>query len=132
MVYDTPGQYTITMYAYNTGSGCSDTAGGNSSLVVLPSPIADFDYNQEFSSTEPRAGIIEFTNLSIGATIYWWDFENGDGTNNPNPTYNYAYGEDGTHTYVLYAYNDEGCVDSASMEFVVNFEKLFLFPMPCM
>ena len=44
-------------------------------LVVLPSPIADFDYNREFSSTEPRAGIIEFTNLSVGATIYWWDFE---------------------------------------------------------
>ena len=63
------------MYAYNTGSGCSDTAVGNSSLVVLPSPVADFDYNQEFSSTEPRAGIVEFTNLSVGATIYWWDFE---------------------------------------------------------
>ncbi len=128
MVYDTPGQYTITMYAYNTGSGCSDTAGGNSTLVVLPSPIADFDYNQEFSSTQPRAGIVEFTNLSVGATVYWWDFENGDGTNNPNPTYNYAYSEDGTHTYVLYAYNDEGCVDSASMEFVVNFRKALFVP----
>ena len=128
MVYDTPGQYTITMYAYNTGSGCSDTAAGNSTLVVLPSPIADFDYNQEFSSTQPRAGVVEFTNLSVGATVYWWDFENGDGTNNPNPTYNYAYSEDGTHTYILYAYNDEGCVDSASMEFVVNFRKALFVP----
>ena len=128
MVYDTPGQYTITMYAYNTGSGCSDTAVGNSTMVVLPSPIADFDYNREFSSTEPRAGVIEFTNLSVGATVYWWDFENGDGTNNPNPTYNYAYQEDGLHTYVLYAYNDEGCVDSASMEFVVNYRKGLFVP----
>ena len=128
MVYDTPGQYTITMYAYNTGSGCSDTAVGNSSMVILPAPIADFSYNREFSSTEPRAGVVEFTNLSVGATIYWWDFENGDGTNNPNPTYNYAYSDDGTHTYVLYAYNDEGCVDSASMEFVVNFRKALYVP----
>ena len=32
------------------------------------------------------------------------------------------------HMYVLYAYNDEGCVDSASMEFVVNFRKALYVP----
>ena len=42
--------------------------------------------------------------------------------------YNYTYSDDGTHTYVLYAYNDEGCVDSASMEFVVNFRKALYVP----
>ena len=128
LVYDTPGQYQISLYAYNTASGCGDTADGSSSLVVLPSPIADFTYNREYSSTIPRAGTVEFTNNSVGATVYWWDFGFNDGTNNPNPTYNYSYMDDGSYMYTLYAYNDEGCVDSASMNLVVNFRKGLYVP----
>ena len=41
-VYDNAGQYDITLFAYNNSSGCSDTVQGNSTLVVLPAPVADF------------------------------------------------------------------------------------------
>ena len=52
-VYDNAGQYTITLYAYNTTSGCSDTVQGSSLLEVLPAPIADFTYNNVLSPDQP-------------------------------------------------------------------------------
>ena len=74
------------------------------------------------------AGTIEFTNNSVGATFYSWVEPNGTQYNNPNPTILYNFPDDGTYTYMLFAYNDELCVDSASMQLVVNYRKGLFVP----
>jgi gliding motility-associated-like protein len=56
---------------------------------------------------------VQFTNTSINATIYAWDFGDGSGLNfDTNPMHLYDAG--GTYMVWLYAENDDGCRDSIS------------------
>lgn len=65
-------------------------------VIVNPNPVADFA-----TTTVCLGRPTEFTNKSIGAASYVWDF--GDGTNStaPNPTHTYATA--GTFTVKLMA-----------------------------
>ena len=127
-VYDNAGQYDITLYAYNTGSGCSDTVQGNSTLVVLPAPIADFSFNNRLSPDTPLSGSLEFTNNSLGAISYLWDFGNGDVSIEQTPTYNYNYSTEGMYYYSLTASNGAGCLDSMTQEIYLEFRKALFIP----
>tara|TARA_B100001287_G_scaffold39143_1_gene28342 strand:+ start:123 stop:3935 length:3813 start_codon:yes stop_codon:yes gene_type:complete len=127
--FESPGEYEITLYAFNNGSGCSDTISAINYLVVLPSPTADFYYENEFGN-KPLTGKLEFFNLSTDAVSYYWDFGFGDSSVKYNPTYNYNYqveGE-GLYYYTLYAFNSVGCVDSSIQEFYVDYKKSLYIP----
>ena len=126
-VYDSAGQYSITLYAFNTGSGCSDTAYGTSTMVVLPTPVADYYFNHYYGS-EPLGGVLEFFNTSTDADSYNWDLGSGDYSTEMNPTYNYLYNADGNHIYTLYAYNNNGCLDSISKELYLEYRKALYVP----
>ncbi len=69
--YDTWGTYDIWLTVYN--EFCTDST-KQSVKIVAPEPTADFDYS-------PKSGCIPlkvtFTNLSMNAENYFWDF--GDG-----------------------------------------------------
>ena len=127
-VYDNAGQYDITLYAYNTNSGCSDTVQGNSTLVVLPAPIADFSFNNRLSPDTPLSGSLEFINNSLGAVSYLWDFGNGDVSIEQTPTYNYNYSTEGMYYYSLMASNGTGCLDSMTQEIYLEFRKALFIP----
>ncbi|MCH1613911.1 MAG: PKD domain-containing protein, partial [Flavobacteriales bacterium] len=126
-VYDSSGQYTITLFAFNTGSGCSDTLQSSNSLDVLSSPVADFNFNQ-IQSNEPLSGSLEFINNSTAADFYFWDFSNIDSTSEEYPTYYYSYDSDGTYYYTLYAFNNYGCVDSLTKDLYVFYKKTLFIP----
>ena len=126
-VYDSSGQYTITLFAFNTASGCSDTLQSSNSLDVLSSPVADFNFNQ-IQSNEPLSGSLEFINNSTAADFYFWDFSNIDSTSEEYPTYYYSYDSDGTYYYTLYAFNNYGCVDSLTKDLYVFYKKTLFIP----
>ncbi len=126
-VYDSSGQYTVTLYAFNTGSGCSDTLQSINSLDVFPSPVADFNFNQ-IQSDEPLSGSLEFINNSTLADSYFWDFANVDFSNEEYPTYYYSYDFDGTYYYTLYAFNNNGCVDSLTKDLYIFYKKTLFIP----
>ena len=126
-VFDSVGQFDITLFAYNTVSGCSDTTQGNNSLEVLPSPTADFNLNQ-IQSYEPLSGSIEFINNSIGSDSYLWNFADLDTSNEAFPTYYYSYDYDGTYYYTLYSFNSYQCVDSLTKELYIEFKKALYIP----
>lgn len=126
-VYDSSGQYTITLFAFNTGSGCSDTLQSINSLDVLSSPVADFNFNQ-IQSDEPLSGSLEFINNSTAADSYFWDFANIDSTSEEYPTYYYSYDFDGTYYYTLYAFNNYGCVDSLTKDLYIFYKKTLFIP----
>jgi Zn-dependent metalloprotease/PKD repeat protein len=53
-----------------------------------------------------------FTNSSVGATSYLWDFGDGNTSTASNPVHTYNF--DGIYTVMLYAYSGN-CVDSSSI-----------------
>ena len=126
-VYDSSGQYNITLFAFNTGSGCSDTLQSINSLNILSSPVADFNINQ-IQSDEPLSGSLEFINNSEEADSYLWDFANIDSSSEEYPIYYYRYDFDGTYYYTLYTFNNYGCVDSLTKDLYIFYKKTLFIP----
>ena len=127
-VYDNAGQYTITLYAYNTTSGCSDTVQGSSVLEVLPAPVADFTFNNFLSPDQPLSGTLKFINSSLGANSYNWDFGNGDVSIEEEPEYFYNYSTEGIYYYTLVVSNAAGCLDSMTQEIFLEYRKALFIP----
>ena len=125
-VSDSSGEFNITLFAYNTNSGCSDTL-LNNNLVILPSPTADFTFNH-IQGLEPLSGTIEFINNTLGASSYLWDFGYGDSSTLETPTYYYKYNFDGTYYYKLYATNPDKCIDSLTKDLYIEFKKALYIP----
>ena len=113
--------YLVTVIDSN---GCVDTT----SILVTAEPKPTANFTQE--PTPVCDGVsIEFTNLSIGATSYLWNFGDGNQSNEINPTHIFAYGL--PHTIILTAYSFGACSDTAS--FVINtgnFEDYFTINPP--
>lgn len=115
--YGTAGTYDITAIAYGAG-GCGDTLTLFAGIVVHPTPIAGFDY-VNVQNPDPLSGTVEFTNTSIGATAYVWNFGNGASSTQVNPVERYnAYGDFGA---TLIAYNQFGCADTIEQLVIVDF-----------
>ncbi len=66
-----------------------------------PLPIADFIYK-----VIDNSGLVTFTNKSINATSYTWDFGNGKTSNDLNPIHRFA--NLGTYEVTLTAINSAG------------------------
>ena len=102
-VYGDPGQYTVTLIAYN--GGCTDTMRFNYIIVNLPKANFTFAYSCTNRLT------VTFTNTSLGNDINSWDF--GDATplsNAVSPTHTYA--AYGTYNVRLTVTNTAtGCTD---------------------
>jgi gliding motility-associated-like protein len=110
-VYTDPGQYSISMTIVNTFGCTKDTIAVNY-IQVYPKPIAEFTANPwEGTLLDP---VISFTNLSVGATSYFWDFgDPDDPLNNSvvvNPSHAYEYAN--VYSVWLVAFNDKGCKDT--------------------
>lgn len=61
-------------------------------------PTAEYDYTPDGTT-----GLVTFTNLSVDADEYSWDFGDGGSSSSKNP--NHVYAETGTYNVCLVAYN---------------------------
>jgi len=102
--YTTPGSYTVSLTA--TNSGGSDTVVGGSPIVVnnVAAPVANF-------SATPMSGYapltVQFTDLSSGGATSWlWDFGDGSTSTSQNPSH--TYNIVGSYTVSLTASNNGG------------------------
>ncbi len=98
-VYAAPGTYTVTLTATND----FETAVVTGSFVVNPEALtAGFVSNSPITVGDTAV----FTNTTTGSgpITYTWDFGDGGGSNETNPTHLYA--EPGTYSVVLTATND--------------------------
>ena len=69
-------------------------------------------------------GNILFTNTSTGADTYYWDFGDGQTSNEVNPFVNYT--KDGTYLIILTAMNELKCADTFSYKYDMLFKGLFI------
>lgn len=106
-IYDTAGVYTVTLRSYNPLT-CNQVDSMSIKVTVESTPTARFRHQPIIPVTNDP---ITFTNQSINATSYTWDF--GDETysqlQTPEPKF---YRRTGTYIVCLQARNKIGCVDT--------------------
>ncbi len=103
-IYTVPGAYQIRLIA--DFGGCLDTA--YSTVTVLDKPLADFTALNTTSCKAPLT--VSFTNNSVGATAYNWNFGDGNSSAVRNPTHTYT--ASGKFTVTLIVTNANGCNDT--------------------
>ncbi len=110
--YTAAGTYTVTLTISDT-NGVTDTT---SQTVTVSEPIvAGFVANPV--DGQPLA--VQFTNTSTGSvTSYAWDFGDGNGSNEANPTHTYAVGN--TYTVTLTIGDVNGATQSTTQAVTVT------------
>ena len=108
-VYENAGEYNITLSAVGD-NGCTASFTGPT-ISVFPKGIANF-------TSAPDTGVsaflpnvtIDFTDQSVNAVSYQWDFGDGNTSTEANPRHNYT--EPGNYTVTLIIFDEGGCPDT--------------------
>jgi len=103
ITFDTVGTFTITLITVNPGAcNLSDTV--HATITVESGPTANFTYTP---ITPVPNSAVTFTNLSLNATSYSWDFGDATTSTEANPVH--MYNKTGGYNVCLNAYNGSNC-----------------------
>jgi PKD repeat protein len=117
-VYKTDGDYNVRLIVQDK-NGCRDTV--DSTITVHVTPLAEFSYTDNVNG---MTGKVQLNNSSVGATLYSWDFGNGQTSNDENPIVTYA--SDGTYIIKLISSNEFQCSDTTYYKYEVLFKGLYV------
>jgi len=122
--YTKPGTYDVTLTISDI-NGCINTITKKAKVTVYPSPTADFTADpQPTTIVDP---VIHFTDLSIGAVSWLWNFgEQGSTSSLQNPVY--AYKDTGCYLAQLSISNQYGCKDTVEKRVCIRGEYTFYAP----
>ncbi|MDO9187760.1 MAG: PKD domain-containing protein [Bacteroidia bacterium] len=98
---------TFNVKLITTGPG-GQTDIANSTVTIHPRPQANFSATPTLVHVPNTQA--NFLNFSIDADTYFWDFGDGNTSEDENP--NYAYSEVGQYDVTLIATNQYGCIDT--------------------
>lgn len=101
-LYDSPGVYDVTLVVYSS-DGCADTLLKPEYVTVL-GPATTFEIS---SYSECMGANVQFTDLSIGAVEWEWNFGEGTTSNEQNPSF--TYNEEGNFIITLFSKDTLGC-----------------------
>ena len=105
-LYNALGDYTVTLIANDPGT-CNLTDTFRYTISVKPKPTASFS----FAPDPPQENTpTQFTNLSSGATRYFWEFGDNDTSRAASPLH--LYSRTDVFDACLIAFNDFGCTDT--------------------
>lgn len=104
--YDTTGTFKIRLITYNPNS-CNKVDSTSLDAEIKPSPTAAFTYTPLVPVTNE---INKFTNKSVEASLFNWNFGDGTGSQDINPEHFYK--RTGTYNVCLIATNMVGCSDT--------------------
>lgn len=122
--YTIDGSYNPYLVAYNS-EGCSDTAFLGKAINIWPNPIVDFEWKSLDNGPEEK-GKYQFINLSQGANLFVWNFDDGDTSMKINPKHQYLDGNN--YDVNLRGYNQYGCSTQLSKKLSVNLLKGLYVP----
>ena len=104
--YTATGTYTVRLVAIDT-STCNKRDETSFQVTVFSIPTANFSFApQPAQSNTPT----QFTNQSIGANRYFWDFGDGETSTAANPKH--QFNATGTFNVMLVAFNEANCSDT--------------------
>jgi gliding motility-associated-like protein len=116
--------FTITLVS-ESANGCRDTI--QKTITVFPGPVAGFSFNPSVPQCSPSA--ITFTNLSIGASTYLWNFGDGQTSTTTSASFIHNFvnrtGAIRYDTVVLKAFAGTGCYGETYKVVVVYPEPAF-------
>ena len=104
------GTYVATLTVANNSLNCF----GSTTQTIAVTSNTCF-VNANFTHTVGAGGVVSFNSTSTGTnanTTYTWNFGNGFGSNQLNPTQTYING--GVHNITLIAMNNVGCTSTIS------------------
>ncbi len=104
-IYYIPGTYTVTLIATNS-FGCSDTM-IRQDYITIPGTYTKFEIST-LSGCQGQG--VQFTDSSINAHSWNWDFGDGAIDSTQNPTH--VYQDTGTYTITLITVDSIGCASS--------------------
>lgn len=122
--FNAVGCYDITLTSTST-AGCVNTTTLPNYICV--NPYADANFTTDNATHTVIDPSFNFFNNSTNATVYSWDFGDGTGSSEVNPTHTYV-AEPGSYTIMLAATNQFGCPDTTYMTVVVNDQLIFYVP----
>jgi gliding motility-associated-like protein len=115
--YENPGQYSVSLIAYNT-NGCPDTV-VKTNLIELGVPAIQGIQNLPFMGCAPQTLTLKPAILSGDLVNYYeWDFGDGSFSNDSIPTHTYH--NVGIYNVSLIVKTTEGCTDTLFMPNAVN------------
>ncbi len=117
-IYTNPGTYAVTLTA--NGPGGTNSLTRTNYVVVFAPVVADF-FATPTNGTAPLS--VAFTNASVGAFEYLWDFGDLQTTTNASPSNIYT--NPGTYTITLTAFGPGGTNTFARTNYI-----LVLAPLP--
>lgn len=123
--FNNPGCYSVTLEV-ETANGCVASITYNDYICIDNDPIAMFTPTPyEVSTIDPT---IEFSNGSLGANDYHWNFGDGSTSTETNPNHTYPSGEPGDYEVELIAYSPAGCTDTIRAAITVIEDLIFYVP----
>jgi gliding motility-associated-like protein len=120
-----PGIYDLEVTAISEYN-CVSSVFFEEVAEVLPSPTAAFKVEPEQLSTlQP---IAEFTNYSVGANTYEWDFSGFAESNEIHPTFQFPSTQNNNFLVCLNVVHPDGCADSTCKSILMEAEYVIFAP----
>jgi len=125
-VFEGGGLYDITLTTTSV-NGCTNSVTYDDYIYVEDNPSASFTASS--TSLLSLNTDVQFTNSTIGAVNYVWDFDDDtDNSTAMNPDHTFPDTESAGYVVTLYAYSPIGCVDSVSQVITIKQEIIFYIP----
>ncbi len=123
--YKAPGTYTVKL-TVTSDKGCQHTSTHTSMVTIWPLPVAEFSFSPQ--PTTILNPLIHYTDLSQGATAWYWYFGDGDSLNflDGNPVHQFK--DTGVYTTRLIVKNQYGCLDTIEHDIVIGPDFVFYVP----
>lgn len=123
--FTSPSCYDVTLEV-ETANGCIATVTYDDYICIDNDPVAMFTPNPfEISSIDPN---VFFSNGSLGATDYDWNFGDGSTSTETNPNHTFPVDEAGDYEVQLIAYSQAGCSDTTQAIVTVIEDIIFYVP----
>ena len=123
MTFSNGGCYDVTLTA--TMNGCPNASTMSNYICVQNYPQASFSPNPPAFTEASQT--INFTNNTLGATGYVWNFGDGSLSNEEYPSHLFQGTNDG-FTITLIASTSMGCMDSVSVEMTADIGAVYYIP----
>ena len=125
-IFTEPGCYSVT-YELESADGCPISGFSDDAFCVIENPVASYYYsplNPTYISPE-----VSFTNTSLYADTYSWEFEDYGSSSEENPTMYFSNTDAGESVLVcLTATNYLGCSDELCMQVLIEDEFAIYVP----